>query len=173
VRVADEDALEVSRGEIGEVWVRSPSVSRAYWGKPESSADTFVGGWCRTGDLGRVTPDGYLIIVGRRKEMIKSGGENIYPVEVEKILIAHDEIVDAAVIGVPDERFQEAVCAFVVVTAGSTLTGEEVIQYSRRHIASYKKPRYVFFVDELPRTPSGKVMKFKLRELFDDSVAVR
>ncbi|HWM35295.1 MAG TPA: AMP-binding protein [Pseudolysinimonas sp.] len=172
VRVAGPTGEEVARDEVGEVWVRSPSVSREYWGKPEASAETFVDGWCRTGDLGRVTPDGFLVLAGRQKEMIKSGGENIYPLEVENALTLHDEIVDAAVIGVPDERFQEAVCAFVVLTPGSSLTVDDIIEHSRTRLASYKKPRHVFIVDELPRTPSGKVTKYVLRERFDERAAL-
>jgi fatty-acyl-CoA synthase len=139
-----------------------------YWRKPEATAKTFVDGWCRTGDLGTLTDDGLLTISGRSKDMIRSGGENIYPAEIEDVLIRHPAVQDAAVIAVPDPKFIETVLAVVVLQPGHELTGAEVVEHVRQHLASYKKPRYVVFADELPRTPSGKIQKFALRDTYRD-----
>lgn len=166
VQIVGEDSRPLSADEVGEVWVRSPAVAKEYWQKPEASAETFVDGWCRTGDLGRLTKDRYLILSGRAKDMIKSGGENIYPIEVEQVLLAHPDVSDVAVIGVPDEKYQEAVCAVIVPMPGRMVTSQEIIEHCRAQLASYKKPRHVYIVSSLPRTPSGKIMKFKLKEAF-------
>ncbi len=139
-----------------------------YWREPEATAKTFVDGWCRTGDLGTLTDDGLLTISGRSKDMIRSGGENIYPAEIEDVLIRHPAVQDAAVIAVPDPKFIETVLAVVVLQPGHELTGAEVVEHVRQHLASYKKPRYVVFADELPRTPSGKIQKFALRDTYRD-----
>jgi fatty-acyl-CoA synthase len=167
VRIVGPDGEDVAAGESGEIWVRSPGVAREYWGKPEASAETFIDGWCVTGDLGRVDADGFLVITGRAKDMIKSGGENIYPVEIEQTLTRHPAIEDAAAIGVPDPRYQETVCAVVVPKRGETISEEEVVAHCVAHLASYKKPRHVVIVDELPRTASGKVLKYVLRERYE------
>ncbi len=164
VRLVKSDGLTAGEGEDGEVWVRSPSVSRGYWKRPEATAETFVDGWCRTGDQGKIAGPGLLKITGRIKDMIKSGGENIYPAEVENVLAEHASIKEAAVIGVPDERFQEAVCAVVVLQPGRSLTAEQVIDYCRGRMASYKKPKHVAFVDSLPRNATGKILKYVLRD---------
>lgn len=164
VRIVGPDGKDAPAGQSGEIWVRSPGVAREYWGKPEVSAATFVDGWCITGDLGRVNEAGFLIITGRAKDMIKSGGENIYPAEIEQVLTRHPAIEDAAAIGVPDPRYQEAVCAIVVPKRGESIDEQEVIEHCLKHLASYKKPRHVVIASELPRTASGKVMKHLLRE---------
>jgi fatty-acyl-CoA synthase len=164
VRIVGSDGEDVADGESGEVWVRSPGVAREYWNKPEASAETFVDGWCLTGDLGRVNEGGFLVITGRAKDMIKSGGENIYPAELEQVLTRHPAIEDAAAIGVPDPKFQETVCVVVVPKRGETISEEEVVAHCVAHLASYKKPRYGVIASELPRTASGKVMKYQLRE---------
>jgi fatty-acyl-CoA synthase len=166
VRIVGGDGEDVAAGESGEVWVRSPGVAREYWGRPQESAETFVDGWCITGDLGRVNDAGLLVITGRKKDMIKSGGENIYPAEIEQVLTRHPAIEDAAAIGVPDPTYQETVCVVVVPKRGEELPEEEVVEHCRRHLASYKKPRYVIVASELPRTASGKVMKHVLRERY-------
>jgi fatty-acyl-CoA synthase len=166
VRVRREDGGEAAVDEVGEVCVRSGSSAREYWNKPEASAETFVGGWCRTGDLGRLRPDGRLQITGRLKDMIRSGGENIYPVEIENALAAMPEVADVAVIAVPDEQYGETVCAVVVVAEGAELGAEAVVEHSRARLASYKKPRHVVFLDELPRSHTGKVEKAALREAY-------
>lgn len=154
---------EAEFDEIGELWVRSPSVCIGYYGKPKETAETFVDGWCRTGDLARLTDDGFLYITGRTKDMIISGGENIYPAELEAVLSNHPGIRDVAIVGVPDATYQETVCAVIIPEPGATIDADSVIRYSREHLAGYKKPHYVIFVDELPRNASGKVLKRTLR----------
>lgn len=164
ISIRDDDGNPQATGP-GEIWTRSPAVASAYWQRPEASATTFVDGWCRTGDLGLIDENGLLEIVGRSKDMIRSGGENIYPAELEDALAAHDRIRDIAVIAVPDERFTEAVCAVVVLHPGCALSLEQLQEFSRDRLASYKTPRHLRLVDELPRTASGKVQKFRLREM--------
>ncbi|MDQ4119362.1 MAG: AMP-binding protein [Actinomycetota bacterium] len=148
----------------GELWTRSPSVCGTYWGKPEATAETFVDGWCRTGDLARITADGYIYIIGRVKDMILSGGENIYPAEIENVLADHPDVQEAAVVGVPDPTYDETPCAVVVRNEGASITEDDVIAYCRDRIAGYKRPRHVAFVDTLPRNASGKILKRTLRE---------
>ncbi len=163
VRVAGDDGQQLQVGETGEIWSRSPVVSREYWNNPKATQETFQDGWCHTGDLGTMDKDGLLHVVGRKKDMIRSGGENIYPVEIEDVLMRHPAIREAAVIGVPDPQYLETVCAVVVIRESMNLSEEEVISYCREHLAGYKQPRQVRFVSELPRTPSGKVTKHVLR----------
>jgi fatty-acyl-CoA synthase len=165
VAIRDEAGNDLPDGERGEIWIRSPAVSLGYWGKPEATAETFVDGWCRTGDLG-VAQDGALRMAGRKKDMIRTGGENVYPAEVEDVLVRHPKIVDASVIGIPDETYIEAVCAVVVLAPRAHMTADEVVAHCAERLAGFKKPRRVEFVDELPRTPSQKVMKYVLRERF-------
>lgn len=162
----DESGTPLPPGEVGEVWVRSPSVSIGYWQRPEETAATFVDGWCRTGDLGRITPRGRLQITGRKKDMIRTGGENVYPAELEMVLSDHPAVVDLAIIGVPDRRFEEAVCAVVTVREGHALTEEDFRAYARTRLAGFKVPKYVRVVESLPRTASGKVQKYVLRDTF-------
>lgn len=163
IEVTDEEGNPVTSGEVGEICIRSPAVSPAYWEKPEETAATFVGGWCHTGDLGSVDEDGYLAIAGRKKDMIRSGGENIYPAEIEGVLIRHPDVEDVAVIGVPDPKYIETVCAVIVPRRDAALTEEKIVEYTTDRLAGYKKPRKVVFVDELPRTASGKIQKYLLR----------
>jgi fatty-acyl-CoA synthase len=166
VRIVRDDGSEAGPGQDGEIWVRSPSVSRGYWNKPEATAETFVDGFCRTGDAGAIVGPHLLKITGRKKDMINSGGENIYPAEIEAILTDHPSIKDAAVIAVPDARFQEAVCAVVTCQPGASITEEEVVAYCRDRLAGYKKPKHVVFLDELPRNPTGKILKYVLRDQY-------
>ncbi|WP_044894026.1 class I adenylate-forming enzyme family protein [Bacillus alveayuensis] len=166
IKIANEDGEEVKAGEVGEIVIKSPAVSKGYWGKPRATAETFVNGWCKTGDLGQFDEDGYLIIAGRKKDMIRSGGENIYAAEIEDVLYRLEGVKDAAVIGIPDPTYIETVCAVIVKKQGYDLQEQEVVEHCKTHLASYKKPRKVVFVNELPRTPSGKVQKYVLREQF-------
>jgi fatty-acyl-CoA synthase len=166
IKIVDDEVNILKNGEIGEICIKGPSVSLGYWGKPKETAATFIDGWCHTGDLGFQDEDGYLTISGRKKDMIRSGGENIYATEVEDALIRHPAIRDVAVIGIPDQKFIEAVCAVVVIKPGESVTKEELSIFLKDKIASYKKPKEIVFVDELPRTPSGKIQKFRLREQF-------
>jgi acyl-CoA synthetase (AMP-forming)/AMP-acid ligase II len=162
VRVVDDDGKDVSQGATGEIVYRGPTVFREYYRDPETTADAFKGGWFHSGDLVRQDEDGYFYVVGRKKDIIISGGENIAAAEVEEVLFAHPKIADAAVVGVPDEKWGEAVKAFVILVPGETMTEDEVVAHCKEHLASYKKPRYVEFTREFPRTAGGKVQKFKL-----------
>jgi acyl-CoA synthetase (AMP-forming)/AMP-acid ligase II len=157
----------VAIGEQGELRTRGSMVMNGYWGDPENTARTIdPGGWLRSGDLASMDGDGYVSITGRSKEMIIRGGENIYPAEVEDALRRLPGVIDASVVGVPDERYGEQVCAFVRLEAGVAATAESMRAACTAHVARYKIPRYLLFVPEFPVTPSGKVQKFKLREQF-------
>jgi long-chain acyl-CoA synthetase len=165
VRVVGPDLEPVPEGEVGEVVVRSPQNMVGYWNQPEETAKALVAdGWLRTGDAGYLDADGYLYIHDRVKDMIISGGENVYPAEVENRLMAHPEIADCAVIGVPDDRWGETPKALVVRTPGATLGEADVIAWAREGLAHYKCPTSVEWRDELPRNPSGKLLKVELRE---------
>jgi len=164
VRVVDAEGNEVKPGEIGEVIGRGANVMKGYWNMPEASAETLRGGWLHTGDLGTVDEDGYVYILDRVKDMIISGGENIYSREVEEVLYKHPAVGDAAVIGVPDEQWGESVKAIVVLREGENATEEDIIDFCRGELAGFKRPRSVEFIDSLPRNLSGKVLKKTLRE---------
>jgi long-chain acyl-CoA synthetase len=167
--VIDPDTLEpVPAGVVGEVAARSTQVMRGYWNQPEATAEAVTeDGWFRTGDAGYLDGDGYLYLHDRIKDMIVSGGENVYPAEIENVLARHPAIADAAVIGVPHERWGETPHAVIVLADGYVLDDElerEIIASGREHLASYKCPRTVEAVGELPRNPAGKVLKRDLRE---------
>jgi long-chain acyl-CoA synthetase len=169
VKILDDQGKEVPLGGTGEIVTRCGkpgmfSLMKEYYKDPVQTAEAFVDGWLRTGDMGRFDEQRFLYVVDRRKDMIISGGFNIYSREVEVILEGYEKVDEAAVIGVPDARYGEAVKAFVVLKQGASATEEEIIQYCKAHLASYKKPSYVKFVDSLPRNTVGKVMKYKLRE---------
>jgi fatty-acyl-CoA synthase/long-chain acyl-CoA synthetase len=167
VRVVDESMNDVPRGEVGEIVYRSPMVMKEYWNKPEETAEAFAGGWFHSGDLVREDEDGYLYVVDRVKDMIISGGENIYCAEVENALAAHPGIAEVALIGVPDPRWGETPLAVVVARdPAAAPTEAEIEAFAREHLAAYKRPRHVRWVDALPRNPGGKVVKKILRERF-------
>jgi long-chain acyl-CoA synthetase len=155
---------EVSPGSEGELVVRGPQVMRGYWGREEATAEAIRDGWMHTGDLAVQDEDGYFRIVGRKKDMILCGGYNVYPDEVDDVLMAHEAILEAATIGVPDERRGELVKSFVVLKAGAKLTAEEVETHCRANLAAYKIPREVEFLDELPKSSVLKVLRRELRE---------
>jgi acyl-CoA synthetase (AMP-forming)/AMP-acid ligase II len=165
-RIADEADLDVPAGEVGELLVRGPNVFSGYWGLPEATAEAFRGGWFHTGDLGRMDPQGYITLVDRKKDMIISGGENVYPIEVEQVLYRHDAVQEAAVIGVPDARWGETPVAVVAVAPGTQLDPAELIAYTRERLAHFKCPTRVEVVDALPRNATGKVLKTELRARF-------
>ena len=149
---------------VGEVWLRGPNVTPGYFNRPaETAAALAPDGWLRTGDGGYVDEEGYLFLTDRIKDMIVSGGENVYPIEVEEALAQHADVADVAVIGVPDRHWGEAVKALVVSRPGAQPAAEDLIAFARERLAGYKLPRSVEFVDEFPRTPSGKVLKRELR----------
>jgi acyl-CoA synthetase (AMP-forming)/AMP-acid ligase II len=164
VRVLSQDGEPIPIGQTGQLAVRGPQLMRGYWQLPEATNETLRDGWLMTGDAASMDADGYVYIQDRVKDMIISGGENIYPREVENILFEHPAIVDAAVIGVPDGRWGETVKAFVVFQKGLTATTDEVIEFCRPHLAGFKLPRSVEVIDAIPRTTTGKVLKRELRE---------
>jgi acyl-CoA synthetase (AMP-forming)/AMP-acid ligase II len=137
---------------------------KGYWNRDADTAKSLRGGWFHTGDAGYLDEEGYLFIEDRIKDMIVSGGENVYPAEIEKILIAHPDVTDVAVIGVPDERWGESVKALVVLRAGGAADAAEILLYARKFLAGYKIPKSVDFVSQLPRNAAGKILKRELRE---------
>ncbi|MEX6723256.1 fatty acid--CoA ligase [Parapedomonas caeni] len=162
--IVDTQGRHLPTGEVGEIILRSDTMMAGYWNKPEETAKALRDGWYYSGDAGYMDADGYLYIHDRVKDMIVSGGENIYPAEVEGALHGHPDVRDVAVIGVPDDRWGEAVKAIVVRRAGADLDESTLIQFARTRIAGYKVPKSVDFVAELPRNPSGKILKKDLRE---------
>ncbi|RFU66005.1 long-chain-fatty-acid--CoA ligase [Peribacillus glennii] len=165
VRVVDDNMNDVPIGEIGEIVYRGPTLMKGYYKNPDATKESFKGGWFHSGDLVRMDDEGFIYVVDRKKDMIISGGENIYPAEVEAALYKHGDILEAAVIGVPDQEWGESVKAYVVLKKGKVLTEEEIIQHCKEQIASYKKPKFVEFLHELPRNPSGKILKRVLRDV--------
>jgi len=164
VKIIDEEGEEIGSGEVGEIATRSTKNMKCYWNMPEATAKTIdAEGWLRTGDAGYFDEDGYLYIHDRVKDMIISGGENVYPTEVENAVYSHPKVADVAVIGVPDKKWGEAVKACVVVKKGEELNEAEVIAYARNHIAGYKCPKSVDFIPALPRNPAGKILRKDLR----------
>jgi fatty-acyl-CoA synthase len=169
IRIVGEQGDELPPGEIGEVLVGGGTIFSGYFNAPDLTAEAKLeSGWLATGDLGWCDEDGYYYISGRKKDMIISGAQNIFPAEIEHVLSHHPAIREVAVIGVPDDQWGEAVCAVVVAEPGSGLTPQDVTDYARDHLASYKKPKHVVFLDELPRSSLTYVLKTELREQFID-----
>jgi fatty-acyl-CoA synthase len=165
VKIIDAEGRVVPHGTAGEFCTRGYSVMLGYWEDPERTAQTIdAGRWMHTGDLATMDADGYCNIVGRIKDMVIRGGENVYPREIEEFLYHHPKIQDVQVFGVPDERYGEELCAWVKLRPGETLTAEEIRDYCRDQIAHYKVPRHIRFVDEFPMTVTGKIQKFIMRE---------
>ncbi len=167
MKVVDEKGNTLPPGQVGEILARGPRVMRGYWKDEEKTKKTIdEDGWVHTGDMGYVDEDGYYYLAGRATDMIIRGGENISPEEVENVLHSHPKIEEAAVIGVPDEEWGEQPRAIVVLKKGEEATAEEIMEYCRSRLASYKRPRSVIFVDRLPRNPMGKVLKRELKEKY-------
>jgi len=168
VRVVDSDTGEdVPTGDVGEIWVRGSTVMKGYWHLPEATEEAIrPGGWFRSGDAGYFDDDGYLYLYDRVKDMIVSGGENVYPAEVENVLMSHPGVADVAVIGVPSEKWGETPKAMVVRAPGTEATESELIAYCKENLAGFKCPTSVDWVEALPRNPSGKVLKKDLRAPF-------
>ena len=166
VKIFDENDRELSSGQIGEIVVRGDVVMKGYWNKPEETAETLRGGWLHTGDLGMMDENGYLYIMDRKKDMIISGGMNIYPREIEEVILRHPAVYEVAVIGVPDPLWGESVKAIVVLREGAKVTEEEIINFCKEHMASFKKPKSVEFVESLPKSAYGKILKKELRDKY-------
>jgi len=166
LRVVNEKGEQVRQDEkeVGEICVRGDTVTPGYWNLPEETEKAFHQGWLRTGDLAVVDEEGYVTIVDRKKDMIITGGENVYSIEVENVLYSHPKVMEAAVFGVPDDKWGEAVKAAVVLRPGETATQEEIIDFCKGHLASYKAPKSIEFLTELPKTGSGKIAKRLLRD---------
>ncbi len=167
VRVVDEEMNDVPQGEVGEIVYRGPTVLQEYWNKPEATEEAFYGGWFHSGDLVRQDEDGFYFVVDRKKDMIISGGENIYCAEVEAAIDAHAGVAEVAVIGLPDPKWVEVPMAVIVAKdPAAPPTEAEIIDWCRQRMASYKKPAKVVTVDALPRNASGKVLKTQLRQTY-------
>lgn len=164
VRVVDDEGRDLPPGEVGEILIRGPNVMKGYWRRPQETEETLKGGWLHTGDLGRMDEEGYLYIVDRKKDMIISGGENVYPREVEEVLNQHPDVMEACVVGVPDEKWGERVIAYIVPVPGSNPSVEDLHRFCKGRLASYKCPTQYRFTADLPRTSTGKVLKRVLKE---------
>ncbi len=163
IRIVNDQGLDVPVGQVGEIICRTPQNMTDYWNRADETEVVFRGDWLCTGDAGFLDSDGYVYIHDRIKDLIITGGENVYPAEVESALVGHPAIADVAVIGIPDDRWGEIVAALIVKKPGLDLTAEEIIQFSKERIAAYKAPKSVSFVQSLPRNPAGKVLKQELR----------
>lgn len=169
VKIVDLKGKETRTGVAGEILAKSEipgmfSVMREYYNAPDDTKETFSGDWLRIGDIGMVDETGQLHLIDRKKDMIISGGFNIYSREVEEVIVGHENVVEAAVVGVPDEEYGEAVKAFIVPEHGAGIAKDEIIEYCKKNMASYKKPKHVEFIDALPRNDVGKILKYKLKE---------
>lgn len=172
VRIVDDADLDVSTGASGEIIVRGPNVMLGYWNAQQATADTLIDGWLHTGDVGHWDSDGFLYVDGRIKDMIISGGENIYPAEIENVLAECPDIIESAVVGRPDPRWGEIVVAVVVLKADSSLTAQDILTMFEGRIARYKHPKEVRFIDRMPRTAVGKIRKQDLRRMVASEVTV-
>ena len=165
ILIVSEDGNPVDTGEIGEIVARGDRLMTGYWNQESATSETIKSGWLYTGDLAYQDQDGYIFLSGRAKDFIKRGGEMISPEEVEQVLRSHPQVSDAAIIGTPDEEWGEEVVA-VIVTEGPPPSADNLIEHCGEHLASYKKPKYIYFIDELPRNAMGKVLKRDLREQY-------
>nr|WP_255250776.1 AMP-binding protein [Mycobacterium avium] len=165
-RIVDDADNDVPVDEVGELVVRGPNVFAGYWGLPEATVQAFRGGWFHTGDLGRIDREGFITLVDRKKDMIISGGENVYPIEVEQVLYRHHAVREVAVVGVPHPRWGETPVAVVALQQDAAVNAEELIDYARERLAHFKCPSRVHVVPDLPRNATGKVLKTELRLQF-------
>jgi fatty-acyl-CoA synthase len=173
VRVVDEQNRPVASGIPGEIVARGPNVMKGYWNRAEATAEAIdAEGWFHTGDIGKHDEEGYFYVLDRKKDMVITGGENVYPAEVEAVLYKMPGIAEVGVIGLPDEKWGESVVAVVVAAPGMRLTAEQVIAFTDGRLARYKMPRRVEFLDALPRNPQGKLLKRVLRERYRQAPAL-
>ena len=163
IRIIDEEGKDVTQGEVGELIARGGGVMKEYYKNPEQTALTLIDGWLHTGDMARLDEEGFIYLVDRKKDIVITGGENIFPVEVENVILRIPKVYDCAVIGIPDERLGELVTAVIDPHPGETITEEEVIRFCAENLPRYKRPRKIIF-DKVPRNPTGKIEKPKIRE---------
>ncbi len=163
-KIVDDHGQEVPKGQVGELWLRGPCIASGYWNQPETTAKAFRDGWFITGDAARVDEDGFYYIVDRKKDMYISGGENVYPAEVEAVLAELSQVGECAVVGVPDERWGEVGRVYVIPVPGRQITTQELIEHCAKRLAKFKVPKSAMVTDSLPRTASGKVQKHLLRQ---------
>ncbi len=163
MRVVDDEDQEVPTGEVGEIVIRGPNVMKGYWRRPDATAEVVRDGWFHTGDMARKDEDGYYFIVDRKKDMIIRGGFNVYPREIEEVLYEHPDVLEVAVIGLPNDEYGEEVGAAVALKEGATVTCEELREYVKEQVAAYKYPRHVWLVDGLPKGPTGKILKREIK----------
>lgn len=166
IRIVDEKGRDVSVGEVGEIIGRSEAMMKGYWQLPKETAEKLKDGWLHTGDMGKFDEEGYIYIVDRKNDMIISGGVNIYPREIEEILYQHPSVLEASVIGVPDDFWGEAVKAIIIPKENAIVSENDIIRFCGEHLAGYKKPKSVEFWKELPRSPQGKILKRAIRERY-------
>jgi len=166
VRVVNENDMPVKPGEIGEIVARGKNIMMGYWKNPELTAETLRGGWLHTGDMGTIDEEGFIYLMDRKADMIVTGGENVYPKEVEDVLYGHPAIQECAVVSAPDERWGERVQAVIVLKAGQAATEEELINFCKSKLAGYKCPKKVEFWGELPKTPIGKILRKDVKKQF-------
>jgi acyl-CoA synthetase (AMP-forming)/AMP-acid ligase II len=166
IRVVNEKGEEVSPGEIGEITARGPDIMKGYYKDPELTQKTILNNWIQSGDMAKVDEEGYIYIVDRKTEMIISGGFNVYPSEIEQVLYQHPAVLEACVLGVPDDKWGEAIKAVVVLKKGEAATEEALIQHCKTELSSYKKPQSVDFVAELPKNPNGKIARKVVKEKY-------
>jgi len=163
MRIVDDDGTEVGQGEVGEIVIRGHNVMKGYWDRPDATEETVRDGWLYTGDMGKVDEDGYFYVVDRKKELIIRGGYNVYPREIEEVLYEHPAVREAAVVGVPHDEYGEEVGAAVALKDGASATPDQLRDYVKEQVAAYKYPRRVWLVDELPKGPTGKILKREIQ----------
>ena len=166
VRIVDDEDNDVAPGEVGEIIVRSKSTMQEWWKKPDETEKTVKDGWVHTGDMGRYDEKGYIYIVDRKKDIIISGGENIFPREIEEILYQHPAVQETAVIGIPDPYWVEKVHAVITLKNGERATAQEIIDFCKERLGHFKAPKSVEFVESLPKSPAGRILKRELREKY-------
>jgi long-chain acyl-CoA synthetase len=164
LKIVDDAGNEVSRGTVGEICAKGDNISPGYYGDAAATAEAFKGGWLFTGDMGYLDDDGYLFVVERKKDLVIRGGLNVYPKDVEDVLLRHPAVAEVAVVGIPDEQMGEEVCAVVVKRPGAEVTAADLIAHCQASLAKYKTPRYVDFVPALPKTTIGKILKKEIRK---------
>ena len=162
-KIVDGEGKELPPNSVGEIVLRGPTVTKGYWGKPEATKATIADSWLHTGDIGKLDDEGYIYILDRKKDMINRGGEKIFSLEVENVISRNSKVLEVAVVAVPDKFLGEAVKAAIVLRPGQTADEEEIKNFCSQHLADYKVPKYVEFLDLLPRNPAGKIMKGDLR----------